>query len=427
MRYYVPVQGGCVVEILIPFGALGLLLVLSFVAKLIRERKLKRLLQAFGTKQGLEFQDNFSLKNCRLRGDYRGVPLTITVKYFSRGKSSILTLGFEVSHFNINVGHLHISAENMGKKIGKFLGNKDLEIGDHRFDELAWVESSGNVYARAYLGRRARQLIGEFIKDAYSRFFIVNNNKIRTWQVAENFTDVTQLETICGDITTLASLLSRNESLPILLRENVAEEQQASMKIPLLDALGQSEGNLEIEDPLIQESLEDPDKKLRFAAIRLLGAKGYPLMQTLFPECSEELQTEMLEYGTERTAKELAPFFQGIARGDADPKVKTALAQYFGAVNYEGAETFLQAELESKERRTEKYNAALIQALGRCGSYASIEFLDRRRNPLNARLIDQAIAEIQERIRAGDGGWLSIQEPHGDDGKLSLSEDIEES
>ena len=421
-----PVPGGCVVEFFVTLAIPGLIFLIAFAAGRVRAKQLKQLLQEFGTKRGLKFRDNFWLTNCRLRGEYRGVPLTITVKSFSAGKSSVLTFGFEARHFNINVGHLHISAENMGKKIGKFLGDKDLETGDHRFDELAWVESSGPVYARAYLGRRARHLITEAIKNSYSRSFVVSDNRIQTWQVAENFTDIIHLEKVCGSITTLASLFSRSEPLPSLLRRNVAEERKAAMKIPLLDAVGRSEGNLDMEDPLIQECLEDRDKKLRFAAIRLLGAKGHPLIQTLFRDCPEELQTEMLEYATERTAKELAPFFQGLARADRDPEVKKAMVEYFGAVNHEGAEDFLRAELESKEKRTEKYNSALIQALGRCGSYASIEFLDRRRNPLNSRHINQAIAEIQNRIGAGDGGWLSIEKLDGDDGKLSLSEDIEE-
>ena len=394
---------------------LGLFVIRRSIIELQTRKELKRVLRAFASEKGLEFRGGFWPKNWYVRGNYRGVPLNITVERDMYAQSFALTLGFEAPYSQRDGHYLEIRP----KKTGEQWGHGGLATGDLLFDQVAWVNSSSTSYALAYLNRELRSIVANLIQGS-NIDFSADKSSVRCRNGANNFKTVRQLETVCDDIVNVSALLSREEAPATLMRRNFADESEAAVKIALLEALHHSERDLEMEDPTIQESLKSSDMGLRFTAVRLLGSKGYSLIPKLFPDCWDDYQVQILGYVTEHQVTELLPFFLEVAQRATYPRVKRALVRYFDVTSYEKAEPFLRTELESNEPRTTEYTNALIRALGCCGTYASIEILDKRKTPENARRIDYSIAQIQHRIGAGDGGWLSMQKPEEEEGWISL-------
>ena len=68
----------------------------------------------------------------------------------------------------------------------------------------------------------------------------------------------------------------------------------------------------------------------------------------------------------------------------------------------------------------------ITKALGRCGGFAQIEPLALAREQARGkyrRILDEAIARIQDRVGAGDQGWLTVSPMNDDRGALSPADD----
>ena len=100
---------------------------------------------------------------------------------------------------------------------------------------------------------------------------------------------------------------------------------------------------------------------------------------------------------------------------------KEALFGYYAAIAVPEAEKFLQEQLYDVVSASETYWRSCIRALAKCGTYESINVLNEFSNRRLKREKDQAIAEIQSRIGAGDSGWLSVGKLEPEAGDLSVT------
>lgn len=223
----------------------------------------------------------------------------------------------------------------------------------------------------------------------------------------------------------LGKYLSRPGSIEELLRENYMADTSIEAKVCYLESLEAVCKQISKDDDLIQDALHLRRPELAFAAVKLIGLEGSSLVQEIFAVADDQLKIKVLEYLSSNRNGFLIPYLKDV-RIRLSNDVKEILARYYQLLGVAEAEQYLQREIDEDEMSTNEYKISCIQALGACGTYNSIAFLDNHRGLRLYQEIDQAIASIQNRIGSGDAGWLSVQDSDElgtEDGALSISGD----
>lgn len=147
--------------------------------------------------------------------------------------------------------------------------------------------------------------------------------------------------------------------------------------------------------------------------------KGYDYIRNIFTDSDSGLKADIISRLADKKADQFSNFFDR-TRDNFNVEVRQKLAEFYGKIKTESAADWLEAELKSENRYPAEYRRELIGALGGCGNYKSISVLNGERKTRYSREIDKAIAEIQERIGAGDSGWLTLEKPEDEAGRLSI-------
>jgi hypothetical protein len=245
-------------------------------------------------------------------------------------------------------------------------------------------------------------------------------------QVAQDIEDILDKSLL------LAKIFCRKGRPMDLLKENYLTETEEETKEKLLNTLYSLKEDFSPDDAVVKKALHDLSAGVRFSGVRLLRKKGYDYLKKLYENENLHIKKRIITYlKTEREACFL-DYFLDNAEHESSTAIKKELVDYFRIIGDVKAEPFLRNELDRKRDYEGKpdflsYKQAVIQALKYCGTYESIEPLYRIKQFTLKRAADEAIAMIQDRIGSGDKGWLSISPGTDDGGKLSLTDEQEES
>ena len=352
-------------------------------------------------------------------GHIGNIGVSIFRKQFSAGKTSVDTVGYKFSLRGPYAGAIDLKAEGILSTLEKKLGSTDIEVGSPWFDKVALVHGNNVHRVKALLHPRVRAIIVEMMKKSYSRKFTISYGVLETYQIIKNSLSVDTISHELKKLIRCAELLSREGSEADLLRDNYSAESDENVKITYIESLGAVSAGLSAEDPVIKDALSSRSNRMIFAAAKCIMEEGYDYIKNIFPGTDSSLQADILEWLCFRKAGEFVGFFDRY-RDNLDTEVCRRLAEFYGIMNAENASGWLESELKSENKHPAEYRMELIRALGSCGSYGSIAVLNSVKSSKFSRAVDQAIAEIQERIGAGDSGWLSMQKTEGDEGALSI-------
>ena len=364
-------------------------------------------------------------KGPEISGSIGGFSICVLRRDFSHGKSSTATIGFLVDLDGLRE-KFQITAENFISRIKKTDRKADIELDDRSFDDAALVKGGGTHTVRALLHPEARRIITQLIESSYDRKFSLSENALETYQRTGRFMGEAEISSEIRSIIRLAQLLTRKKTTEALLRENYHDEQFTSSKYVYLESLSAVVGGMTEKDEIIQDALHSGNHKLAFLAVKVIGKAGFRYIPEIFSKTDDDLAIQILDYAEKNRATSLVLFFKTTFPNIKSWPIKSAVVRFLASTQDPSIENFLHEQLTTQEEPPIEHTVECIKALGRCGTYGSIQVLHSLRGALPRREIDGAIASIQARIGTGDAGWLSIHESKDGEGNLSLEENDEE-
>jgi hypothetical protein len=376
-------------EVLIPFILIAIFLGGSILYSITKKRRLFALLEEAAVKYELTFTKGSLMTYPYVSGRIEKYPVRMEKYSFSFGRSKVDTLKFEIDIGNENLHAFSINAESIVSRMKKIFGKDDILTGDELFDDIALI--------KGYI----------------------------------NFSDIRSFEDIKHNLNS-AILLAKNfcrKGNPVdLIKKNYPAETAKKVKKKLLNTLYSMKGFLPPDDPMIKKVLKDKSAEIQFLGARLLGKNGYDLLRKIYEQGDVYIKKRIISHLTNGRESSFLDFFLEHAEKESDITVKQKLAGYFRMTRNNKAEPFLRKELHVQRGNESihdfvSYKLAIIWALKYCGTYESIEPLYRINQPALKREADEAIAMIQDRIGAGDKGWLSISTETDSEGGLSLADE----
>ncbi len=406
---------------------LVLIVVLPFM--IIRHQKEKekwnKRLENLAKAHNLTFIKGSLGKGPEISGTIGGFPICVLRRDFSHGKSSTATIGFLVD-FKESREQFQITAENFLSRLKKTDRKTDIELDDRSFDDAALVKGGSTHAVRALLHPEARRIITQLIESSYDRKFSLSENGLETYQRTGQFMGEATIYSEIRSIIRLAQLLTRKKTTEELLRENYLAESVIDCRIKYLESLSAVVGGMTEKDVIIQDALRSGNHKLAFHAVKAIGKAGYRYIPDIFSEADENFACQILDYAGKTGATSLVLFFKTTFPNIKSWPIKSAVVRFLASTRDPSIESFLHEQLAAQQNHPIEHTVECIKALGRCGTYDSIQVLHSLRDSWPRREIDGAIASIQARIGTGDAGWLSIHESKDGEGNLSLNEDDEE-
>jgi hypothetical protein len=110
------------------------LLVIFAVLAYVRHQARRQVWSELAARTGLTFEPGTLFSPMRIKGNYRGHPLTLDTFTRSSGKSSTTYTRIRLTVNNPSALSLAIYDENVLNKLGKALGMQDIQTGDEELD-----------------------------------------------------------------------------------------------------------------------------------------------------------------------------------------------------------------------------------------------------------------------------------------------------
>ena len=366
--------------------------------------------------------------------------------------------GNEASHcFAIGgLGHdapgLTLHSEDLGSRVAKTLGEREVKIGDPAFDDQLYVKGS-RALAQAIFDAETRLSTIRLFADASADVWL--SEGVLHYESADSQVMPEWVERQLPLVLDVARQLSRPADVPGRLAANALRDPLPSARLAKLVTLVREFPNLPVTKDTLRAALDDASPGVRLRAARELGEEGKAQLLELALDHSgpEEIQAEALEAlgdrlpldeGQEVLSHALRSRRLAVAEAclaglgqRGGPAVVAALTKVLavehgplavaasralGASGEPSGEGPLVAALD---RADEGLALAAAEALGQVGSAAAVSRLHRVEATASdqalRRAARQAVAQIQSRLTGATQGQLSLAE--GESGQLSLAAD----
>jgi hypothetical protein len=349
-------------------------------------------------------------------------------------------------------GDLSLEAENLGARIAKGLGRRELEIGDPAFDDQLLVRGDPAL-AHAVLDAETRVRTIRLFADSDGRARVSDGTL--SYERTDDQAVPRWLETVLPPLLDLARRLALPADMAGHLAANARHDPLPSVRLGALEVLVRRSPELPVTRETLRACLEDPSPHVRLGAASALGEEGgaclgelarasdgpeeiqsgalWALGDRLPLEAGEEILSEALRSRRVAVAHAVLRAFgrKGgagvvssltrvltVARGE----LAVAAAKALGECAEVSSEPALLAALD---RSDEGVAMASAEALGRVGSTSAVprlrELEEATGDDSLRRTARQAVAQIQARLDDASPGQLSLAE--GESGQLSLTED----
>jgi HEAT repeat protein len=356
-----------------------------------------------------------------------------------------------VSGMGHREGDLAIHPETFGTTVGKALGAREVELGEHGFDEKVYLEGSVPLIHALFDHETRRRVVALLLwtdatvalRDGVLRVEIPDTLDVPGW-LAERVADVIEV----------ARHLSRPADLASRLAANAQNDPVAGVRLRNLKILVREYPGRPATVAALKAALGDPNVDTRVHAAMALGDDGYETLLELASstkdgqmvavlaieslgkrlprEAAEAILEEALRSRFVLVAQACLTALGDLGGSESVARLAQVLALEKGklaetAVRALGATGEAQAEgplLEALEHTDDAVRLAAAAALGRTGTAAAVPVLRRVAESAKEELrraARQAVAEIQARLTGASPGQLSLTE--GEAGQLSLSRD----
>ncbi len=315
-----------------------------------------------------------------------------------------------------------------------FLNNREMDIrfNDSGFDDALLITGSSTAGIRAALSPEARKHIKDFlVHPDFLRLDIVRkispSGAFRVNLQYRKNLESHELMRWLGKIMDFIDLIARKGTAEDMLRQNYLAEKFVGPKIKYLESLSIVCTKLKLKDDIISDAMASKHPELMFTAVKAVGEEAYRLIPDIFTSADDILKTRIIRYAGQKRIKSLIPFFSKELQNFGSISSRMEILSFFSAAGADSAaeeqmHRFLSAVYEDDIDTYKEFYYTFVRILGKCGTCKSIAFLNSIRKKFPERLINQAIACIQERIGVGDAGWLSIDQADGGEGELSLED-----
>lgn len=400
----------------------------------------------------------------KLRGDAAG--LDVTIERYHRGKYEHGTR-ITVGGLRHGTYGLTIRAEGVASTIQKTFGEREIELGDPEFDDVAYVQGSPPL-VRAIFDAETRRLVralldtgfrvtGEFGAKSISNIRVrVSDNELRVDMRSRPF-DKTEkwLPQVLPQLLAIGHRLRRPEDLAVRIAANVRGETLEAVRLANLRTLAAEFPRHDVTHEALLAALNDGSAAVRLHAATALGPEGQTSLLELtsarvpdevaaravaalgpaFPlERAIERLREARKAGHLATAHACVDVLGASPSAEAVDSLVGVLQSDHGVLAAAAARALGRAADARVEKPlvaaldfdSSEVRVAAAEALGRVGTPLAVVPLREASaaNLLNAELrraTRQAIAEIQSRVSGASPGQLSLA---GDQaGQVSLVEE----
>lgn len=374
----------------------------------------------------LLFKESWGGRLPAASGVIKGLRVKIFREDLSEKGKAVNTVMVSIAIPEKRVKQIDLSKENFISNLLKRGNHTDIEMADPLFDDKAFVGGDSLYDIHALLHPEVRRLITRFIDMSFKNKFEIKYGTLRINMNTDLFPEIKTFVTAFKDLISLAEYLARTGLTGQLLAENYQSEQNEETKkiyMQSLFLLKKEKPETIISESILKDAMESGVPLLQFYSVCFSSANTNKYISRFYDKSEPELKTDILEFLSSINDPELLPFFIGKFKDCTDLGEKMAIVHYWGAVSAVELENVIIEEIKKESSAHSKYAVACISALGGCGKYKSIAFLDDIKEFPTRKLIEQSIIFIQQRIGSGDEGWLSVQKEGGDSGKLSVADD----
>jgi hypothetical protein len=392
-------------------------------------------------------------------------PLEIRIESYHRGKyerGTRISIG--------GLGHLErllVRSEGVGSRIAKALGESEIELGDPRFDSVAYIQGDRRL-VRALFGPDARRVLTDLLdghltvtsrlgQKTFSVKTSMREDGLRV-EIRERLWDDTArwFSEILRVLMDAGRMLLRPGDLAERIAANNERELYAEVRRGNLQTLATEYPQHAATRRALEAGLRDPRPEVQVEAAVALGSDGQSTLLDIagrddVPDylavraivALEDRFTPALAVETLRRARPagrsavVGACIQALARGgaaqclddlaallspDEDANVAAASARVLGTVTGEASERLL---IEALRHPSPGVRVAAAVSLAKIGTPLCVVPLrdcqgEHRFDADLRAATRQAIAEIQSRVTGASPGQLSIAA--GDVGQVSLAE-----
>ncbi len=347
---------------------------------------------------------------------------------------------------------LTLHSEDLGSRVAKTLGQRELEIGDPAFDDQLYVKGS-LALAQAIFDAEARLSTIRLFADPSARVWL--SEGVLYYESAASQVMPPWVEQQLSLVLDVARQLSRPADVPGRLAANALRDPLPSARLAKLDTLVRDFPTLPVTRETLRSALDDASPGVRLRAAIELGEDGEGRLLDLALDHSgpEEIQAGALEALGDRLPLDAGQdvlshalrsrrlvvaeaCLAGLGQRGGSAVVTSlakvlavergplavAAARALGASGEASGEAPLAAALD---RTDEGLGVVVVEALGQVGSAAAVPRLRRVEETAGdttlRRAARQAVARIQARLTGATPGQLSLA--GGESGQLSLSAD----
>jgi hypothetical protein len=441
-------------EALFAVMAIGTVLSVAYLVAFESARGRARAWQAAAEQVGLTNVALSSLAGITTKVTGESGALRVQVERYQRGKSEH---GTRVVIGGLgHLGRLHIRAEGMGSQIAKALGDREIDVGDGAFDDVAFIQGEPAL-VRALLTAPTRAAVQALLLGYLRPADVAGGHRLplrasisdselrlelRDRGIGRDTAPIDQVLPVVVDV---GRQLLRPDDLPGRIAANNETEPLATVRLANLQTLASEFPTHAATRRALAAGLEDESVLVQFQAAIALGADGRPTLlrlvasedadqavvaraiNTLGADCPSTLALEALrrarlrgrqavvraclERMTMGGAGEALDELAELSASD-DAEVAAAAVSALGSVIGDRSERSLIAALGHAAADVRQVAAA---SLGKVGTRLAViplrDCMGEHRFDASLRsAARQAIAGIQSRATGASPGQLSLAE-----------------
>ncbi len=144
---------------LFTFLIVGAFMAFALVLSTLRFNRVRDDFRSMASEYGLEYKDNGRWRYPEVAGDYRGRGVRVYLVVEGRGKQSRTYTVVQAKHKGAVRTKISVQRENLGSKLAKMIGYREIQVGVQDFDDRFYVTCQDEAEGRRVLGFDVQQAL----------------------------------------------------------------------------------------------------------------------------------------------------------------------------------------------------------------------------------------------------------------------------
>jgi len=411
-------------EFLLLFGVLGGFLFLRFAGYGIKIKQYNRLFSKVSKNLSLTFSSGSIFDNPRSHGSINNISISLEKETEVNRLNNDYYIIINASFPSRVLGNLEITSESVFTGVEKVFGYNDELTGDNNFDEKFNIKGSSRSMILALLNKKARILIKN-LHFSYD-FTITNRNIIQKIEFPAGLR-TSWIESQITNLVNIGNEFNRDNDIKSMLMENISQDANDDFRLECLKQITTVTEADEVKG-FLMDLLKDKNLQIQIEASTHLGEMGIThlenMLNTLWKPLRKqkhEIARALISFKNIRTIPSLKKLYQSID----DEKILIEIMKTFRQMHDSSLNEFLIDEFRTTQG---ELLSCVIAALETCGKIDAIEPLLKASketlNPFVRSSLQKAVSKIQERLNAGEKGWLSVPGSEEKEGGLTINKKI---